>query len=184
MRRTAWSPDGTKVAFASNRTAPDPDLNFNTDIWVVDAGNADQGKTLVRVTTNPGPEDTPAWSPDGKWIAYTTQLEPKLFDYSTFQIAVSPAAGGEAKVLTRALDRNSTVPKFSADGKWIYFIADDDGTQQLLRVPATGGAIERIRSAEGKWCRRFSLGKDGSVAATIADLTQLAEVCMHWPAAT
>jgi dipeptidyl aminopeptidase/acylaminoacyl peptidase len=171
----AWSPDGTKVAFASNRTAPDPDLNFNTDIWVVDAGNADQGKTLVRVTTNEGAEDTPAWSPDGKWIAYTTQLEPKLFDYSTIQIGVSPAAGGEAKVLTRALDRNSTLPKFSADGRWIYFIADDDGTQQLLRVPAMGGAIERPIGGR-KMVQAFSLGKDGSVAATIADLTQLAEV--------
>jgi dipeptidyl aminopeptidase/acylaminoacyl peptidase len=171
----AWSPDGSKIAFASNRTAPDPDLNFNTDIWVVEAGNTDSGKTLVRVTTNEGPEDTPAWSPDGKWIAYTTQLEPKLFDYSTVQIAVSPAAGGEARVFTRALDRNSSLPAFSADGKWIYFIADDDGTQQLLRVPATGGGIERPIGGR-KMVQAFSLGKDGSVAATIADLTQMAEV--------
>src|SRR3984957_8605041 len=171
----AWSPDGTKIAFASNRTAPDPDLNFNADIWVVDASNVDQGKSLVRVTTNEGPEDTPAWSPDGKGIAYTTQLEPKLFDYSTVQIAVSPAAGGEAKGLTRALDRNSSLPKFSGDGEWIYFIADDDGTQQLLRVPAMGGGIERPIAGR-KMVQAFSLGNDGSVAATIADLTQLAEV--------
>src|SRR5580704_7985980 len=171
----AWSPDGTKIAFASNRTAPDPDLNFNADIWVVDASNVDQGKSLVRVTTNEGPEDTPAWSPDGKWIAYTTQLEPKLFDYSTVQIAVSPAAGGEAKVLTRALDRNSSLPRFSGDGKWIYFIADDDGTQQLLRVAPLGGGIERPIGGR-KMVQAFSLGNDGSVAATIADLTQLAEV--------
>jgi dipeptidyl aminopeptidase/acylaminoacyl peptidase len=171
----AWSPDGTKIAFASNRSAPDPDLNFNTDIWVADASNVDQGKSLVRVTTNEGPEDTPAWSPDGKWIAYTTQLEPKLFDYSTVQIAVSPAAGGEAKVLTRALDRNSSLPKFSPDGKWVFFIADDDGTQQLLRVAPTGGGIERPIGGR-KMVQAFSLGNDGSVAATIADLTQLAEV--------
>ena len=97
----AWSPDGTKIAFASNRSKPDPDLNYDTDIWVVDAGNGDRGQTLVQVTTNLGAEESPQWSPDGKSIAYTTQLEAKLFDYSTIQIAVSPAAGGEARVLTR-----------------------------------------------------------------------------------
>jgi dipeptidyl aminopeptidase/acylaminoacyl peptidase len=171
----AWSPDEKKIAFASNRTSPEPDMNFNSDIWVVDAGNSDLGKSLVQVTTNEGAEDTPAWSPDGKWIAYTTQLEPKLFDYSTIQIAVSPAAGGEAKVLTRSLDRNSTIPNFSADGKWIYFIADDDGTQNLLRVPAAGGEIERPIGGR-KMVQGYSLGKDGSAAATVAELTHLAEV--------
>jgi dipeptidyl aminopeptidase/acylaminoacyl peptidase len=171
----AWSPDEKKIAFASNRTSPEPDMNFNSDIWVVDAGNSDLGKSLVQVTTNEGAEDTPAWSPDGKWIAYTTQLEPKLFDYSTIQIAVSPAAGGEAKVLTRSLDRNSTIPNFSADGKWIYFIADDDGTQNLLRVPAAGGEIERPIGGR-KMVQGYSLGKDGSAAATVAELAHLAEV--------
>jgi dipeptidyl aminopeptidase/acylaminoacyl peptidase len=171
----AWSPDGSKIAFASNRSTPEPDMNYNEDIWVVEASNSDLGKSLVQVTTNEGPEDTPAWSPDGKWIAYTTQLEPKLFDYSTFQIAVSPAGGGAAKVLTRELDRNSTIPKFSADGKWIYFVADDDGTQNLLRVPATGGKIERPIGGR-KMVQAYSLGKDGSAAATVSELTFLAEV--------
>ena len=171
----AWSPDGTKIAFASNRSKPDPDMNFNTDIWVVDAGNSNKGQSLTQVTVNEGAEQAPAWSPDGKSIAYTTQLEAKLFDYSTIQIAVSPAAGGEVKILTRKLDRNSTIPKFSADGRWIYFIADDDGTQNLLRIPAAGGEIERPIGGR-KMVQAYSLGKDGSAAATIADLTQLAEV--------
>jgi dipeptidyl aminopeptidase/acylaminoacyl peptidase len=171
----AWSPDGSKIAFASNRSTPDPDMNFNTDIWVVAADNGDRGKSLVQVTTNEGSEDTPAWSPDGKWIAYTSQLEPKLYQYSTFQIVVSPAEGGEAKVLTRKLDRNSSLPNFSADGKWIYFIADDDGTQNLLRVPAGGGEITRPIGGR-KMVESFSLGKDGAVAAGIGELTRPAEV--------
>src|SRR5271156_1141385 len=171
----AWSPDGSKIAFASNRSAPEPDLNYNKDIWVVAVDNSDQGKSLVQVTTNVGTEEAPAWSPDGKWIAYTTQLEPELFQYSTLQIAVSPATGGTANVLTRKLDRNSTIPKFSADGKWIYFIADDDGTQNLLRVSVGGGGIERPIGGR-KMVQGYSLGKDGSAAATVAELTHLAEV--------
>lgn len=161
----AWSPDGKSIAFQSNRTAQ-PDLNFNTDIWVVAADNTDKGKSLVQVTTNPGADGSPAWSPDGKWIAFTSQLDPKLFQYATIHIAVAPSSGGEAKVLTKALDRNSSVPRFSSDGKWIYFIADDDGTQNVLRVPAQGGEIDRPIGGR-LMVDSYSLGADGSVAAQI-----------------
>jgi dipeptidyl aminopeptidase/acylaminoacyl peptidase len=139
----AWSPDGKLLAFSSNRSKPDPDLNYNSDIWVVAADSRDKVAHLTQVTTNPGADTTPAWSPDGKWLTYVTQLDPKLFDYATKHIAVSPAAGGEAKVLTLAFDRVGITPRFSPDGKFIYFIADDDGTQNVCRVSVTGGEVTR-----------------------------------------
>src|ERR1700726_446684 len=133
--RPAWSPDGHLIAFASNRSKPDPDRTYNTDIWVVAANNTDKGARLTQVTTNPGDDSEPAWSPDGKFLAYTTQLDPHLFQYATHHIAVSPSTGGPARVLTQPFDRNATEPRFSPDGSSIYFIADDDGTQILGRVP-------------------------------------------------
>ncbi|MGH9724214.1 MAG: TolB family protein, partial [Candidatus Acidiferrales bacterium] len=162
----AWSPDGRMLAFVSNRTA-EPDSNFNDDIWVVSADNHDQGRNMVRVTTNPGTDGSPAWSPDGKWIAFTSQLDPKLFQYATFQLGVTPSAGGEEKVLTQSLDRNVSQPHFSGDGKYIYFIADDDGTQNVLRVPASGGEISRPVGGR-VMVYSFSLGKQGAVAAEMA----------------
>jgi dipeptidyl aminopeptidase/acylaminoacyl peptidase len=163
----AWSPDGKLLAFASKRSLPDPDRNDDANIWVVAADNADKGAHLTQVTTNPGADRSPAWSPDGDWIAYVTQLEPKLFMYDTHHIAISPAGGGEAKVLTRALDRMASAPRFSPDGKFIYFIMDDDGTQNLGQVPVAGGEVTRAIAGR-MMVNAYTVSKTGDIAAQIA----------------
>jgi dipeptidyl aminopeptidase/acylaminoacyl peptidase len=175
----AWSPDGRSIAFTSNRTE-EPDSNFNSNIWTVAADNTDKGKTPVRVTSGRGTDGSPTWSPDGKWIAFTTQLDPRFFQYATFHLAVAPAAGGETKVLTKAPDRNASAPRFSADGRWIYFIVDDDGTQNLLRVLAAGGEISRPIGGR-RMVESFSMNKDGVVAAVIADATRPPEAYLLPP---
>ena len=108
----AWSPDGKSIAFTSNRTA-EPDSNFNSDIWVVDVDSGDPAKSLVQVTTSPAEDLAPAWSPDGKTIAFVTQIDPKLFWYATYHLAVVPASGGEPRILTKSLDREVSAPRFS-----------------------------------------------------------------------
>jgi len=165
----AWSPDGKWLAFSSNRSVPDPDATYDQNIWVVPASNSDKGAHPTQVTTNPGADGSPAWSPDGKWIAYVTQMDPHLFDYATKHLAVAPATGREAKLITLALDRMVTVPRFSPDGKFIYFIADDDGTQNLCRVPVTGGEV--ARPVGGRlMVNDYSLAKTGDIVVQIATL--------------
>src|SRR5262249_30380954 len=137
----AWAPDGKLLAFTSNRSQPDPDRNYNLDIWTVAADNTDKGAYLTQITTNPGSDHLPAWSPDGRWIAYVTQLDPKLFEYATKHLAISPSTGGPAKVLTLGLDRNVDSPHFASDGA-IYFVADVDGALTLYETkPPNGLAI-------------------------------------------
>ena len=171
----AWSPDGTKLAFASNRTA-DPDRNYNTDVWVVAADNSDKGAHLTQITTNPGEDHSPAWSPDGKWIAYVTQTDPKLFEYATKNLAISPAAGGgAAKVLTREFDRNVDDIKFSADSQSIYFIADDDGTQNICKISVNGGEV--TRPVGGRvMVYAYSVGPNGEIAAQIDRMDRPSEI--------
>jgi dipeptidyl aminopeptidase/acylaminoacyl peptidase len=171
----AWSPDGKLLAFSSNRSKPDPDATYNSDIWVVSADNTDKGARLTQVTTNPGPDTAPSWSPDGKWITYVTQLDPTLMEYGTKHIAVAPSTGGAAKILTLSFDRMSTEPHFTPDGSSIYFVADDDGTQNLCRIPAAGGEI--MRPIGGRlMLYDYSLSKSGDVAALVATLDRPSEV--------
>ena len=67
----AWSPDGSRIAFVSNRTE-EPDANSNSDIWLVDPGTPYDRQEPVRVTTNPGSDGSPIWHPDGERIGYLT----------------------------------------------------------------------------------------------------------------
>jgi dipeptidyl aminopeptidase/acylaminoacyl peptidase len=170
----AWSPDGKSLAFSSNRSS-NPDANYEAHIWVVAADNADKGANLTQVSPKPGPDSAPTWSPDGKWIAYVTELDPHLFYYNTRHLAVVPSTGGQANVLTRTFDRSVHRPRFSSDGKYIYFTAEDDGVQNLCRVPAGGGEITRPvggRLVVGG----YSLAKDDSVAAQITTIDRPDEI--------
>ncbi len=170
----AWSPDGAQLAFTSNRSS-DPDRNYNNDIWTVAAGNTDKGAHPTQLTTNPGDDHAPTWSPDGKWIAYVTQTEPKLFEYATRHLAVSPATGGEAKILTRSLDRNVDQIRFATDSKSLYFIADDDGTQNVCRIAITGGEVTRPIGGR-VMVYSYSLAKSGEIAAQIDKMDRPSEV--------
>ena len=152
-----------------------PLANYKSHIWVAAADNNDQGAHLTQVTPDPGPDSAPAWSPDGKWIAYVTELDPHLFYYNTRHLALVASAGGQAKVLTLAFDRSIRRPRFSNDGKYIYFTAEDDGTQNLCRIPTGGGEITRPiggRRAVGT----YSLGKDDSIAAQISTIDRPDEI--------
>ncbi len=154
-----WSPDGRWIAFTSNRT-PEPDSNDNSDIFIVETK---AGQTPRALTTSPGTDREPSFSPDGRWIAYLAGGDPKDFWYATNHVALVSVAGGEPKPLTLALDRNVESPRFSPDGKQVYFILEDGGNEHLARVPAAGGAVERVVAGE-RSVQAYDLGPGGETA--------------------
>jgi dipeptidyl aminopeptidase/acylaminoacyl peptidase len=164
----AWSPDGKFVAFVSNRTE-EPDGNNNTDIWIVSAENTDKGKTLRQVTTNSAPDQSPAWSPDGKHIVYETIIDKKhYYGFCTTYPAIIPIEGGEPRILTRELDRNIRSPKFSSDGKAVYFMLEDSGEQHLAKVNLANGKITRTVTGQ-RSVYSYSLGKDDIAALLVSE---------------
>jgi Tol biopolymer transport system component len=162
----AWSKDGRFIAFVSNRSE-NADANYNTDIWVVAADNPDKGRTLLQVTTNPGPDRSPAWSPDGRWITYVSATDVEAMVYATPHLAVVPAEGGTPRVLTEKVDRHVYSPKFSADSQSIYFLLEDSAEQHLARIPVGGSDVSRPIAGQ-RSVQDFELGADGSVVALIS----------------
>jgi len=136
-----WSPDGARIAFVSNRD-DDPGRTENPDIFVAEAKPA---APLVRLTEFKGSDTGPlTWSPDGERVAFVRGPEPKYWLYSSSQVVIVPAEGGEEVFPTAALDRDTMQPVFVRNGRYIDFIVEDDRSRYLARAPATGGDIERI----------------------------------------
>lgn len=160
-----WSPDGHSIAFVSNRT-DQPDANQNTDIWTVQAGNTNKGAGLNQVTTNPGSDTSPAWSPDGKRLTYVSSVEPDIIWYATNHLAVIDKEGGPPQLLTKNLDRNVSDPQFSTDGTRIYFKLEDSGEQQLAVIDTSGEGLKRIISG-GLSLWSYDVNAKGTIAAGI-----------------
>jgi dipeptidyl aminopeptidase/acylaminoacyl peptidase len=166
-----WSPDGRVLAFTSNRTQ-EPDANDNSDIFVIEAK---EGQKPRAVTTSPGTDHDPGFSPDGKWIAYLAGGDPKDFWYAPNHVAVVPAAGGDPRPLTRELDRNVDRPRFSPDGRSLYFILEDGGNEHLARVPSTGGSVDRVVAGE-RSIQGYVLGPKGETVVLESTPQRPAEV--------
>ena len=139
------SPDGAKIAFVSSLDK-DPDRTQNTDIFVVDA---QAGATPRKLTDFPGPDSGRlAWSPDSRSVAYLQGSESKYGAYTMHRLAIVPATGGAARIVTVALDRGVANPVFAPDGGSLTFLVTDNQSEYPASVPVSGGAVQRLLKGE------------------------------------
>ena len=133
LRDAMISPDGSKIAFT-----------YKGDIYTV----SPKGGEATRLTTQPSYETEPKWSPDSKWIAFSSDRN------GGQDIYVMPATGGTARRLTFNSVKE-TVEAFSPDGKYVYFSAaiQDPAESaafptarltEVYKVPVDGGRIVQV----------------------------------------
>jgi dipeptidyl aminopeptidase/acylaminoacyl peptidase len=168
-----WSPDGTRIAFVSKRVAGEQDRSENDDIFVM---KAMPGAEVTRLTTYEGEDDGRiAWSPDGGRIAYLTGIALPDHSFRMWKLAVVSSTGGAATILSDALDRQVIEPAWSADGRWIYVLEEDDRSQYVARIPAQGGRVERV-AGDKHMVTSLSLGSDGAATLTVASDSEPPEI--------
>jgi dipeptidyl aminopeptidase/acylaminoacyl peptidase len=134
-----WSPDGTRVAFVSNRTGKEYEDNRNSDVWVISA----EGGKLTKISDHDEADNQPRWSPDGKWIAFTGEIH----DRDHPKIYLAPSNGGAPSVLAaNGLDLIPNALEWSDDGKSIFFETGVKGEVQLFRVDVTSKLVTPVTS--------------------------------------
>ena len=161
-----WSPRGDEVAFLSNRAA-DPDRVFNYDVFAV----AVEGGAVRRLTDTPSAEYAPSWSPDGPPARLPGTRRPPRRRRRRWRTRTSGGSTrGEGRPRAgRGVDNRQGPPRWSKDGRWLYFTVQERGDVRLYRLPAEGGAAEPVAPAPGpRPGGRLVVADDGTVAFALA----------------
>jgi len=133
--KPAWSPDGRRLTFFSDRDG-------NEEIYVVDA----DGRNLRRLTFSPEHDREPAWSPDGRRIVFTSHRD------GTVNLWMMRSDGSEQRRFTNYRIGQAAIPAWSPDGRWIAFTSNMRLGWRVSLIDVEGRG-ERVLASENGDCR-------------------------------
>ena len=141
-----WHPDGTTIAFTADENWKNEQVYESPDIYTVTT----QG-VVTRRTNDGYVWSSLAYSPDGRFLLAERTfgtgmiIEQKLTHGGSDDLILRPVAGGAPFNLTENWDLEPNGPRWSADGRYVYFTAEKSGTTHVFRVaPRSGAAVEQV----------------------------------------
>ena len=154
----AFSPDSKELCFTAITDRPEA-TTTNGDLFTVSL----TGGEPRRITTNPGFDGHPIYSPDGRSIAYHAQLVAG-YESDRWRLMLYDRTTQRTTNLTENFDRSVQEPLWSPDGRRIYFVAEDQAEQPIYAIDiAAGGMPHPITPAS--YNSELSVSADGNTLA-------------------
>ncbi|MDA2935289.1 protein kinase [Acidobacteria bacterium AH-259-D05] len=125
----AWTPDGRKVTFRSDRAGP------HNLFWK----SGDGSGATERLTTSEQQQWESSWSPDGQFLAFYSDSSDSGYDIWFISLA-----GEREPQLFLQTEFNEQFPKFSPDGRWLAYVSNESGRNEVYVRPFP-------KAEEGKW---------------------------------
>jgi len=175
----SWSPDSTHILFSTNRHDDWELETSESDIFAVSIADAE----LTQITSEPGSERSPTYSPDGKKIAFTKQSNERVMFKNTY-LAVMDKNGSNEKILTSDLDRPASNVKWASNSESLYFQYDDHAVRTVARVDLRGEIEVVAKGLSGTSLGRpylsggYNVAKDGLITFTYGTSTRPANIAV------
>jgi dipeptidyl aminopeptidase/acylaminoacyl peptidase len=138
------SPDGQEVCFSMDAD-PMPAASTNSDIYAVSI----EGGQPRKITSTPGADSNPRYSPDGKYIAWRAQFRAG-YESDRWRLLALERATGRVMNLTENLDRWVNSFTWAPDSTGLFFTTTDRGRQAIQVIPVAGGAVRMAASGDGE----------------------------------
>ena len=152
------SADSKSLVFSAKVAGKSEPWSTNFDLWQVPL---DGSKAPVNLTPgNPAGDGSPAFSPDGKWLAYTAMKRPG-FEADRFGLMLRNVASGETREVAPAWDHSAEGPVWSQDGKRILVASDDLGQHKIFSIDPASGKVTAL-TGQGH-AGSFDVGPKGIV---------------------
>ncbi len=141
ITNVAWSPDGKTIAIAGQTTGVSDLFLYNID-----------SKEVRRLTSDKFADLQPAWSPDGRYLAFVTDRGAETvleqLQFSDMRLATIDVQTGQVTLINAFPSTKHINPQWAPDGRSIYFIANHEGIPDVYRVSVPGDQITRVTAVD------------------------------------
>ena len=157
-----WAPDGKKIAFSAL-------TGGYTDLFIYDL----ETKELKNMTNDAFGDLHPVWSPDGRSIAFVTERfnsQLRLLSIGSYQLALCDVESGEISHLVTFREGKNINPQWSADGKFLFFVSDQNGISNVYRMDLASKKIFQVTNLYTGTSGITSLSPTLSIASKSNDM--------------
>jgi len=171
MEQITWSPDSRFIVYACRKLQGTAEaLSTNAELYLYELAS---GKTLNITEGMPGYDLDPVFSPDGRYLAWTS-MEKAGYEADRTRIMLLDTRDNNRTELTEGWKYEANHPQWAADSKSLYFLSSSDYTYQIHQIGVADRKVRKVTSGQHDYTALF-VAADRLVAARVS-MTTPAEV--------